>query len=146
VHEVIPCIPLKTPSLSTELRGEETILVVEDNDSLRSVVANALKKYGYRIMEADCGDQALSICERHREQIDLMLTDVVMPHMSGKELAGRLAPLHPKMRVLYMSGYTDDIIADQGLMDSAFWFLPKPFKVLNLIKKVREIFDTSSSS
>ena len=92
---------------AAKLEGSETILVVEDEDALRTLLCRFFRLFGYNVMEARHGGEALLLCERHQGPIHLMVTDVVMPQMSGKELADRLAPLHPEMTVFFMSGYTD---------------------------------------
>ena len=99
--------PGDTMTLAAKLEGSETILVVEDEDALRTLLCRFFRLYGYNVLEARHGGEALLLCERHRGPIHLMVTDVVMPQMSGKELADRLAPLHPEMTVFFMSGYTD---------------------------------------
>lgn len=97
--------------------------------------------YGYRVMEAANDGAALLICERHSEPIHLLITDVVMPELSGRELADRLAPIRPEMKVLYMSGYTDKAIVQQGVLDERAHFIQKPFAPQALIRKVREVLD-----
>jgi CheY-like chemotaxis protein len=99
------------------LYGKETILLVEDDELVRQMASDILKTVGYTILEAQHGGEALSICKQHQEPLDLILTDVVMPQMSGRELAERVALIRPKARVLYMSGYTDDAIVHHGVLD-----------------------------
>ena len=122
-------------------RGAETVLVTEDEGEVRNLVGQILRNQGYDVLEAANGGEALMICERHRGVIDLLMTDVVMPVMSGRELADRLLVLHPEMKVLYMSGYTDDAIVRHGILDEGVHFIPKPFSVENLALKVREVLD-----
>lgn len=133
-----------TASAATEEtpRGYETILVVEDNDSLRKLAARILSDHGYRVVEAPHGFDALLASEQHEGPIHLMLTDVVMPHMSGNVLAARLATSRPEMKVLYMSGYTDNTIVHHGILDAGLAYLQKPFKLDVLLRKVREVLDT----
>jgi len=126
-----------------QLEGSETILVVEDEEALRTLLCRFFRLYGYNVLEAQHGGEALLICERHQGPIHLMVTDVVMPQMSGLELSDRLAPLHPEMRVFYMSGYTDSDLASYGLPDSAQTLIPKPFRPMDLVKMVREFLDSS---
>jgi PAS domain S-box-containing protein len=121
------------------LRGSETILVVEDQEAVRRWVVQALKSYGYRILEAAQGAEALQLTERHSGPIDLLLTDVVMPHMTGRELAERFRPLQPEMKVLYMSGYAADLIARRAPLDPGVAHIAKPFTPLALAAKVREV-------
>jgi len=129
-------------SVSPEaLNGSETVLVVEDDHNLRNLALKALQGYGYRALEAQDGEDALRVSGSHEGPIQLMLTDVVMPRMSGRELAERLQPLHPEMKVLYMSGYTDNAIVNHGVLDSEIAFLQKPFTPERLARKVREVLD-----
>jgi len=122
-------------------RGSETIIVVEDNEGVRKLVTQVLEMKGYRILNAANGDEALEICEKYKEPMHLMLTDVIMPGMSGRELAERVLVLHSKMKVLYMSGYTDNFIAHHGILEKGISYLQKPFSVEKLAKKVREVLD-----
>jgi len=126
------------PALS---QGSETILVVEDDDMLRPLTVYILERHGYKAMEARNGGEALLLCEQHQGPIHLMLTDVVMPRMSGRELADKLRPLRPEMKVLYMSGYPYDPITHHGVLDESIVFIQKPFKPGALTRKVRELLD-----
>ena len=130
-------------TLAAKLEGSETILVVEDEDALRTLLCRFFRLYGYNVMEARHGGEALLLCERHQGPIHLMVTDVVMPQMSGKELADRLAPLHPEMTVFFMSGYTDSDLTGYGAPESSQHFIPKPFRPMDLVKKVRDFLDAS---
>ena len=130
---------LRTAPVISSLQGEEAILVVEDDESLRGVIANLLERYGYTMLEAANGEEALAAGANREEPIHLLLTDVVMPRMSGRELAEGLAQLHPETKVLYMSGYTDNAIVHHGVLDSGLHFIQKPFKLLTLLQKVREV-------
>jgi PAS domain S-box-containing protein len=133
---------IKPKTGSGELpRGSETILVVEDEKEVRSVASNVLKRQGYRVLEASNGGIAFLLCEQHSSPIHLMLTDVVMPEMNGRELAERVAGLHPEMKVLFMSGYTDDAIVQHGILEKNVRYIQKPFTVENLARKVREVLE-----
>src|SRR6185436_14371375 len=99
-------------------RGQETVLVVEDDPQVRSLAAALLGEHGYTVLEASNGHDAWTLTGTHTGAIDLLVTDVVMPRMSGRDLAERLSTTHPEMPVLYMSGYTDSAIAHHGVLDS----------------------------
>ena len=122
-------------------RGAETILLVEDEKAVRMMIRKTLQSKGYTVLEAQHGQEALSICEDYSGPIHLMVTDVVMPLMSGKELAEQLAPQRPEMKVLYMSGYPDNSIVQHGVLEPGTEFLQKPFTLNTLEAKVREILD-----
>ncbi|MEW6659192.1 MAG: PAS domain S-box protein [Thermodesulfobacteriota bacterium] len=124
------------------LGGEETILVVEDDTALRDLISTALRKYGFTVLEAAHGGEALLICEREEGPIHLLVTDVVMPQISGSALAERLSSLHPEMKVLYMSGYTENAIVHHGVLDANVNFIAKPFRLVGLLQKVREVLDS----
>ncbi len=129
-----------TPSVApTTLRGTETVLLVEDEDQVRAIVLNILRRQGYHVIPAHNGGDALLICERHTGRIDLLLTDVVMPQMSGPELAKRLATTRPEMRVLCMSGYTDDSIVRHGVLETGVAFIQKPITPALLARKMCEV-------
>ncbi len=121
--------------------GSETILIVEDDSSLRNFAQRVLLSYGYRILNAENGEDALRVCKEHDGQIDLMITDVVMPKMGGRDAAKRLHPLYPQMKVVYMSGYTDNAIVHHGVLEPGLNFLEKPFTAKNLARKVREVLN-----
>jgi CheY-like chemotaxis protein len=127
-------------ALLTPGRGE-TILLVEDAQRVRAVVREILEMSGYAVLEARQGAEALEVSNRHAATIHLLVTDVVMPQMSGRELAQRLATLRPELKVLYMSGYTDDAIVRHGVLASGIAFLSKPFTPNALALKVREVLD-----
>jgi CheY-like chemotaxis protein len=122
-------------------RGDETILAVEDEEKVRKVAVQILRGQGYAVLEAPHGDDALLVCEQHEGPIHLMVTDVVMPNMSGHELAKRLKAFHPEMKVLYMSGYTDNAIVHHGVLEKGMNYIQKPFTVDGLARKVREVLD-----
>jgi PAS domain S-box-containing protein len=119
--------------------GTETLLLVEDEDAVRVLVRNVLREKGYRILEASRGEEALELAGQYGGPIDLLVTDVVMPQMNGRELARRLADLLPQIKVLYISGYADNAVWYQGGLDSGGAFLQKPFSPEALARKVREV-------
>ena len=127
------------------LRGAEKILLVEDESALRELAAELLRKQGYTVLEARHGDEALLVFRQHKGSIDLVLTDVVMPGMSARELEGHLAAMEPGIKVIYMSGYTDDAIVHQGILEKGVNFIQKPFTMVGLAKKVREVLDKDSN-
>jgi two-component system cell cycle sensor histidine kinase/response regulator CckA len=127
-------------------KGCETILVVEDETSLRELARELLETNGYKVIEAERGEKAIQLVESSETPIDLLLTDVVMPGMGGKQLATRLRKLRPDLHVLYMSGYTDDVINNRGVLPENTLFLPKPFTRATLLRRVREALDAKPSS
>ncbi|HXW00652.1 MAG TPA: ATP-binding protein, partial [Anaerolineae bacterium] len=128
------------------LWGSETILLVEDEDMVRELARHILTENGYTVVAASHGEEALQLCERHEGPIHMLLTDVIMPHgMSGRQLAERLALLRPEMKILYMSGYTDNAIVHHGVLDADVNFLQKPFATDALVSKVRQALDTPQS-
>jgi signal transduction histidine kinase/CheY-like chemotaxis protein len=135
---------LPAPSIATSgrpPRGMETILLVEDEEAVRDLARDVLRTRGYTVVEASDASEALRICERHPGAIEMVLTDVVMPGMTGRDLADRLALLRPAIKVLYMSGYTDNAVIHHGVLDAGTVFLQKPFTPAVLAHKVREVLD-----
>ena len=122
--------------------GKETILVVEDEFSVRRLATIILQKNGYRVLEAEDPEEAVRIAVADRAHIDLLLTDVIMPEMNGRELYKRIAACRPHIKVLFMSGYTDDVIAHHGVLDEGLHFLQKPFSVQALTDKVDDVLAT----
>ncbi|HKB26095.1 MAG TPA: response regulator, partial [Methylomirabilota bacterium] len=120
-------------------QGSETILLVEDEDGLRELAREILTAGGYKVLVAAGPGDALGVARRHGGPIHLLLTDVVMPQMSGRELVERLAPEQPEMKVLYMSGYAADAIVHRGVLDPGTVLLQKPFSPDALTRKVREV-------
>ena len=126
--------------------GTETILLVEDEEAVRTMISKVLQSGGYTVLEAQHGVEALRVCKKHKGPIHLMVSDVVMPQMSGRELAGRLALRRPEMRVLYISGYPDNAIVHHGVLETGTAFLQKPFTLNALEYKVREVLDGQQQS
>ena len=122
--------------------GNETILVVEDADMLRPLVAEVLESYGYTVIAAANGDEALALTRAQARTIDLLLTDMVMPEMNGRELSERLLASHPETKVLFTSGYPSDTIIRRGIADARVAFIQKPYLGAELLTKIRETLDT----
>ncbi len=137
---VAPAAPSPPPPAS--VRGSETVLLVEDDDLIRNLVQRVLKANGYRVLVAANGREAEQVAEQHAGPIHLLMTDVVMPGMNGREVAERLAAARAGVRVLYLSGYTDDAIVHHGVLEAGVAFLQKPFTPAVLGRKVREVLDT----
>jgi len=131
----------KERPIAERARGGETILVVEDDENLRRLTSLILKKHGYRILEASNGGEALIICRNLKEPLDLVLTDVIMPGMSGRQLIEELRQIRDAFKVLYMSGYTDNAIVHHGVLDAGIDLIQKPFTIAGLLWKVREVMD-----
>jgi PAS domain S-box-containing protein len=132
----------QTSEIPASLHGTETVLLVEDELSLRKLSRHLLELCGYSVLEAENGTDALKISQEHNQRnIDLLLTDVVMPGMSGRALADRLVKQRPKTRVVYMSGYTGQTVGEHGVLAEGSFFLPKPFTREGLARKVREALD-----
>jgi CheY-like chemotaxis protein len=126
----------------TELPGgSETVLIVEDEGNLRNLCVRILEQLGYRVLQARVGAEAIAEAQGYGDRIDLLLTDVVMPGMNGAELAAQLVPHHPGMKVLFTSGYTEDVISHHGVLAEGVSFLGKPYTPSALARKVREVID-----
>jgi two-component system, cell cycle sensor histidine kinase and response regulator CckA len=128
-----------SPAPDAARGGSETVLLVEDEDSVRQLVRDTLEAKGYSVLEAKSGEDGLETAARHRGTIQLVITDVVMPGMGGRELVKKLAETNPATKVLYLSGYTEDTIVSDGSIESGTAFLQKPFSLQNLSRKVREV-------
>jgi CheY-like chemotaxis protein len=134
----------KEQSTVDDLSGSETVFTVEDDDNLRKLAQEVLLRHGYRVLDAENGEDALKVGKEHEGPIHLLLTDVVMPKMGGKELAERLQPLYPQMKVIYMSGYTDNAIVHHGVLAQELNFIQKPFTPEGLARKVREALESEN--
>lgn len=120
-------------------KGEETLLLVEDEEALRNLTAKVLRDQGYTVLEAANGDEAIKLARTFSQRIHLLVTDLVMPQMGGKELVEPFKLLHPDCKVLFISGYTDGVLTDQGLLGHGALFLQKPFSPLEFLRKIREV-------
>ena len=127
-------------------RGTETILLVEDDPQLRQLSSTVLAHCGYNVLVAASPEEGLAICQANHRDIRLLVTDVVMPRMNGRQLAEQIVQVCPKVRVLYISGYTNNAIVHYGVLDPGLWFLPKPFSLSALVAKVREVLDAGSGT
>jgi nitrogen-specific signal transduction histidine kinase/CheY-like chemotaxis protein len=145
----LPAVPAgeevkEATGLSGSLQGNETILVAEDEPDVRKLVRDGLEQFGYTVLPAADGYEALRILEHHSEPVHLLLTDVIMPLMSGRELAKRVQSVKPATKVVYMSGYTDDTLAFHGFPQPNTGFIQKPFTVTVLAEKVRRVLSEDS--
>jgi len=131
--------PVARPAMAEPRRGAETVLVVEDAAAVRMVTRQVLERYGYTVLEAPNGETALRLAAKHHGPIQLLLTDVVMPGLSGRQLAEQLSRLRPEMKVLYVSGYADNAIVHHGVLDSGVAYLQKPFTPESLARRVRDV-------
>jgi PAS domain S-box-containing protein len=122
-------------------RGTETILLVEDDPQLNQLASSVLAHCGYKVLAAANPEEGLAVCRTHPHEIHLLVTDVVMPKMNGRQLAEQVAQIRPSVKLLYVSGYTSNAIVHYGVLDAGLWFLPKPFSLAALVAKVREVLD-----
>ncbi|MGA2346035.1 MAG: PAS domain S-box protein, partial [Candidatus Sulfotelmatobacter sp.] len=125
-------------------RGTETILLVEDDPQLRQLSSSVLAHCGYKVLTASGPEEGLAICKENHRDIRLLVTDVVMPRMNGRQLAEQILQVSPDVKVLYISGYTSNAIVHYGVLDAGLWFLPKPFTLSSLVAKVREVLDSKN--
>jgi PAS domain S-box-containing protein len=137
----VPRSSRSMPGPNIMATGNETVLLAEDEDGVRALSRIILQKQGYKVLEARHGGEALFVGEQHAGPIDLLIADLVMPHMNGHQLAERLASTRPNMKVLFMSGYTDDAVVRHGVLEPGLPFLQKPFTPSGLAQKVREVLD-----
>jgi CheY-like chemotaxis protein len=134
----------KTTGLAALPGGNETILLVEDEPAVRRVALRILRRLGYTVLEASGGDEAIPQIENHDVALDLLLTDVVMPRMSGREVAERARQVRPGLKVLFASGYTDDMIVQERLLEKDIWLIQKPLTPETLARRVREVLDAET--
>jgi PAS domain S-box-containing protein len=135
--------PSATGESKAPMRGTETILLVEDEAQILQLGSRALTQYGYHVLTASCPEAALELVQRNPEPIDLLITDIVMPGMNGKELKRRIAAIRPGIRYIFMSGYNSEVIADHGVLEQGIDYLQKPFTVESFRQKVREVLQRS---
>jgi two-component system, cell cycle sensor histidine kinase and response regulator CckA len=138
-------VVVQPPDALGDLKGDETILVVEDQAEVRSVVHNALSRGGYRVLMATSGSEAVDIARQYGGRIDVLITDVVMPGLSARELAERFRQQHPAGRVLYMSGYTDETVVQRGIVEQNVDFIEKPFTPATLLRRIRAVLNATLS-
>jgi CheY-like chemotaxis protein len=140
----VACIPLQRPHLLGSARGTETVLLAEDDPIVRHLAREALQANGYTVLEAANGREALQRAEQHAGPIHLLVTDVIMPGMNGRELSERLLALRPDLNVIYVSGYPENILTQQDVRSPGIAFLPKPLTPAALLRVVRDILDQAS--
>jgi two-component system, cell cycle sensor histidine kinase and response regulator CckA len=139
--------PRREEKLREEVpRGSQVVLLVEDEEAVLALAQRVLEAHGYTVLAAVSPEDALRLSEQHAGRIDLLLTDVVMPQMSCRRLAERLTLSRPEMKVLYMSGYTDNAVVHHGILEPGIAFLQKPFTPEALARKVREVLDLAPVS
>lgn len=136
IHQPAEGTPRSVP------RGQETILLVEDEATILNITAIMLEKQGYTVLRADTPGRAIELAREHHDRIHLLMTDVIMPEMNGRDLAKNILPIHPGIKRLFMSGYTADIIAHHGVLDEGVHFIQKPFSLPNMAAMVRDVLDT----
>jgi signal transduction histidine kinase/CheY-like chemotaxis protein len=146
VHETIAEIESGRESEAPAISNRETLLLVEDEDSLRQAAAHALSEQGYKVLEVRNGMEAVRLCQETTDEIHLLVTDVVMPRMDGRELASIITRMRPETKILYVSGYAKGAILDKGALEPNSEFLAKPFRLVELLQKVREVLGTPAKS
>ena len=131
-----------TPDQINPVGGTETILVAEDSAEVLDYSCKILTSLGYRILTASSGEEALQVAEAHTGEIQLLMTDVILPGMNGRQIADRLTELYPGLKVLYCSGYTENSIVHHGVLNPELHFIKKPFNKLTLSQKIRSVLDS----
>jgi DNA-binding NtrC family response regulator len=140
-YEDTPGIKPDEKEASLLCQGQETILLVEDEKSILKMTTILLEKQGYTVLAANTPADAIKLAEKYADEIHLLMTDVVMPDMNGRDLANTIAPYCPNLKILYMSGYTANVIAHHGVLDEGVNFINKPFSVSSLSAKLREVLN-----
>jgi CheY-like chemotaxis protein len=147
----LPCLgtcaapEVRAPTVGSVARGGEVVLLAEDRDDVRRLTARVLRKCGYRVLEAESGEAALALAGDHSGQIHALLTDAVMPGMSGKVLAERLGASRPHTRIIFMSGYADETVLERSMVESGITFIQKPFTPSGLAAAVRGALDRGTA-
>jgi CheY-like chemotaxis protein len=141
VDEEVALTDTPKPEAADTKDGKETVLLVEDEEDVRTFTRHLLHSFGYRVLDASDGVEAMRVSEQHREPIPLLISDVIMPRMGGRQLAENLKSVRPDLKVLFISGYTDDAIVRHGVLQSDVAFLQKPFTPTALASKVREVLE-----
>jgi len=144
IEETVDSTPPSLAPSSIPSEGSETILLVEDEECVRQLIRETLEMKGYEVLEADSGAAALRIAASQTGRIDLVITDMILPGMSGQELAKRLTERYPTARILFVSGYTEEAIIHQGMLDEGTAFLQKPFRLRELAQKVRQVLNSAA--
>ncbi len=133
----------KRPEKNAAVGGTETLLVVEDEPSILRMVREMLEKKGYGVLSAATPTEAMEKAKTHSGTIDILITDVAMPEMNGRDLAEKITDLYPDLRIVFMSGYTANVIAHQGVLDDRVAFIQKPFSMADFSKKIQDVLDTA---
>ena len=128
------------------MKPPEKVLVVEDEEGVRSLVTMLLAKNGYTVLEASNAEDAVAVCKTHNARVHLLITDLVLPRMNGRELAEHLSEVYPGIKTLFMSGYTDDATLKDGVLENRAVFLQKPFNMETLLRKVREVLGRAAAA
>jgi CheY-like chemotaxis protein len=139
--QAVEAVAAKPKQIALIPQGSETILLAEDEGPVRKVLVRTLEKYGYRVLEAHNGIEAVQKAWAYKDPIHLLLTDTVMPKMNGKELADELKKTRPKTKVLFVSGYPREVLSQQGILNSDIHLIQKPFELEDLAREIRKILD-----
>jgi CheY-like chemotaxis protein len=145
VEAPVEVLPLSSAEASARMIRGETLLLIEDETLVRELTHEILTGQGYRVLDAGSGEEAIRVFEAHPGPIQLVVTDVIMPGMNGREVYERMAQLRPDLKVLYMSGYTQSAIVHRGVLEPGTAFVQKPFTIPGFLERVREVLDTSRS-